>query len=651
MERRKLIGCIINCPENIYQSRILDGLMSRCEAYDYDLAVFSPLVNTAHANKEYLKTEFNLLDLINYEHLDAVVVASLPLIAMGDTSIYDAVAEHIKKHCTKPVVSLDMPLGEHTTVYTDDITPFCEITRHIFDVHKCKNVYFLAGRQVDGVADRRLEGFRKECDAHGITVDDDKVFYGDFWYTSGAALADRILSGELETPDAVICANDHMAIGLAKRLNDSGISVPEQVIVTGYDATQEAMINELCITTYEPNNRGMAEEAIDRIRLMIEPGKELIPTRYNVADGLCIGLSCGCKIDHKNLMRSLTRSLYRYNRNYADDSIKNNEDICSLMDSYMLEVLTESRSPEECLGNIAAQTYLIKPYDKFYLCLRRNWLDVEYNSIKGFPNEMRVNAMAVSDERKAVENIESFHCNDDRQRFQTSIMLPALYEQHDVPRCFYFIPVHFMKNTFGYAVLEADTKMRVKPTNVLRNWVRTVNNALEMTRVNNMLVDVSELDKLTGLKNRRGMDNGLKEILRRARKTDYFYCIVFDIDGLKHINDNFGHNEGDYAIKSIASAVARVTDENEVSVRAGGDEFYLLGVNAGATDKTMIDKVSAYRNLLDDINYTAKKPYRISASAGFCIKQLAQVTDINELINAADRYMYVCKAESKRRKR
>lgn len=646
-----MIGCIINCPESIYQSRVLDGLMSRCETYGYDLAVFSPLVNATHSNKEYLKAEFNLFELINFQHLDAVVVVSLPMNAMGDTYTYDVVAQHIKNRCTKPVVCLDMPIDDHTAVYTDDTTSFCEITRHIFDVHKCKNVYFLAGAQIEGVADMRLDGFRKECAAHGITVDEDKVFYGDFWYTSGAALADRIISGELEIPDAVICASDHMAMGLAKRLNDGGITVPEQVLVTGYGATQEAMFNELCITTYEPNSRGMAEEAIDRIRLILEPDKDVASTHSDTTDGLCIGLSCGCDMDYKHMMRSFNRALYRTNRDYSDDSINNNEDISCLMDSYMLEVLTESRSPEECLGNVAGQTYLLKPYDKFYLCLRKNWLDVEYTNIKGFPSEMRVNVLAVSDERKAVENAESFHCNDDRQRFKTSLMLPALYEQQDVPRCFYFLPVHFMKNTFGYAVLQADTKMRVKPTNVLRNWIRNVNNALEMTRVNNMLVDFSELDKLTGLKNRRGMDNGLKELLRRARKTDYFYCIVFDIDGLKLINDNYGHNEGDYAIKSIASAVARVTDENEVSVRAGGDEFYLLGISAGATDKTMIDKVSVYRTLLDDINYTAKKPYRISASAGFCIKQLAQVTDINELINAADRYMYVCKAEAKRRKR
>lgn len=67
MKKRKLIGCILNCPENIYQSRILDGLMARCEKYDYDLAVFSPLVNGTHFYKDYLYAEFNILELINFD--------------------------------------------------------------------------------------------------------------------------------------------------------------------------------------------------------------------------------------------------------------------------------------------------------------------------------------------------------------------------------------------------------------------------------------------------------------------------------------------------------------------------------------------------------------------------------------------------------
>ena len=652
MKKRKLIGCILNCPENIYQSRILDGLMARCEKYDYDLAVFSPLVNGTHFYKDYLYAEFNILELINFDLLDAVVVVSLPFIAMGDTSIFDHVYEILKSRCNKPVICLDMPMGDYETVYTDDTTSFSMITRHVLDVHKCKNVYFLAGSQNEGVEDKRLKGFLEECERHNIKIDDSKIFMGDFWYTSGTALADRIVSGKLEMPDAVICASDHMALGLANRLVKCGISVPEQVIVTGYDATQEALLNEINITTFAPDNAGMAAQAIDRIRMILQPEKDVYISDDDISDNLVIGLSCGCKVDYRLLISSLSGSLYKANRDYDNDNIRDGEDLYHLMESYMLEALTEAKSPEECLREINVQTYLIRPFDHFYLCLRRNWLDTETPLYVGYPETMRTNVVSIPPERHNDEGAVFYHCDDDRAAFNTKLMHPALYEEYEKSQVFYFFPVHFQKNTLGYAVMQGSADTRLKPTNVLRNWMRNVNNALEMTRVNNRLVDFSEIDKLTGLKNRRGMENSLKELFASANENSYCYAIVFDLDGLKNINDNHGHSEGDYAIKSIASAVAKVTDsKHEVAVRAGGDEFYLIGIDEHITEKTLIAKVSAYRAIIDEFNSASNKPYQMSASVGFSLRSLITFDDIDKAVVSADKHMYLCKAESKRNRR
>ncbi len=652
MKKRKLVGCILNCPENIYQSRVLDGLMERCEKYGYDLVVFSPLVNCTHFYKDYLFAEFNILELINFDLLDAVVVVSLPLIAMGDWSLFNNVQELLKNRCHKPVICLDMPMCDYETVYTDDVTPFGMITRHIFDVHNCKNVYFLAGEPKDGVEDKRLKGFLDECERRRINVDSSRIFYGDYWYSSGAALADRIISGELEIPDAVICASDHMALGFVSRLDEGGIKVPEQVIVTGYDATQEAMVSRLSVTTFAPDNAKMAAEAIDRIRTILEPEKSVIASDNDISDNLVIGLSCGCKVDYKQILASMSTMLYKPNRDYGSSDIKYNEDLYHLMESYMLEALTECKSPEECLGKINSQTYLIYPFDHFYLCLRRNWLDTETPLYTGYPETIRTNVISIPHELHGNEGVVFYHCDDDRAAFNTKLMHPALFEDNEKPQTFYFFPVHFQKNTLGYAMLQADMDKRVKPTNVTRNWMRNVNNALEMTRVNNRLVDFSEVDKLTGLKNRRGMENALKELLSSANENSYCYAIVFDLDGLKHINDNYGHSEGDYAIKSIAAAVAKVTDsDHEVAVRAGGDEFYLVGINEHITEKTLISKVSTYRSIVEEFNDASNKPYQIAASVGFSLRTLVTVDDIEKAIDMADKHMYLCKAESRRNRR
>ncbi len=650
MEKRKLIGCIINCPENFYQQRILDGLLARCELYGYDLATFCPLVNSVHFYKDFLRAEFNILELMNFELLDAVVVVSLPLVGMGDKSAFDQVSDLLKRRCKKPVICLDLPMADYETIYTDDATSFSAITSHVLDVHGCKNIYFLAGFQSDGIVDQRLKGFKDEMARRGLPVDENKIFFGDFWYTSGTALANRIISGELEMPDAVICGSDHMAIGLTNALVAAGISVPDQVIVTGYDATQEAIVNEVSVTSYTPDNKGMAEKAVDRIREILEPDKPLAVTKHNPAEGMFIGLSCGCPVDHKHLIHTLSRSLYKLNRDFGDETIHDNEDLYRLTESYMLEALTETKSPEECLGSIGSQTYLIRPFDSFFLCLRENWLDTDTVLTDGYPATVRTNIRYAMIDGQHV-NPENYHCDDDRERFDTKLMLHELHRYHNKPYVYYFLPVHFQNNTLGFAVLQCEAARGVKPTGVLRNWMRNVYNALQMTRVNHRLQDFSEIDKMTGLKNRRGMENGLKELFQNANKSDLFYAVVFDLDGLKYINDNYGHTEGDFAITSVASAVAKVTESREISIRAGGDEFYLIGVGAYCTEKTLIDKISNYRRIIGDINRSANKPYEIAASVGFSMKRISELTDINEVICEADKYMYLCKQESKRRRR
>ncbi len=650
MKQRKLIACIMNCPENVYQQRLTDGLQARCELYGYDLAIFSPLVNSVHFYKDFLHAEFNLLELINFELFDAVVVVSLPLVGMGDATAFVRVRELLKSRCKKPVVCLDLPMDDHSTVYTDDTVALSAITAHILDVHKCEKIYFLAGAQTEGVVDGRLLGFKNELERRGLPIEEAHIFYGDFWYTSGTELAERILSGELEKPDAVICASDHMALGLMNRLIRGGISVPDEIIITGFDATQEALINEVSLTSYTPDNRSMAEEAIDRIRAIIEPDKPIAPLNKASADGIFIGMSCGCHVDYRTLIRRLGDSLYKVNRDFDRENVLENEDLYSLMESYMMEALTECKSPEECLGNIYAQTYLIKPFDHFYLCLRENWLDTDSVQRNGYPARMRVNIHAIPPEA-VCEGAEYFHCDDDRCAFPSELMFPEMLKDHQKPCLYHFIPVHFQENTLGYAVLQCELSKRVKVTGVLRNWMRNINNALQMARVNHRLMDDSEIDSLTGLKNRRGMEHILKGLLSEASRNDYCYAIVLDLDGLKHINDNYGHTEGDFAITSVANAVARITESNEVSIRAGGDEFFLLGVSAHCTEKTLIDKVSKYREFIAEINRASNKPYEVSASVGFSFKKLSEIKTVDDIIREADKYMYLCKSENKKHRR
>ena len=326
--------------------------------------------------------ETNVFELITFELLDGVILA--PVTFAGDLSIIDNnILVRLQNECSKPVVSVDMPLGDYPVVYTDDRSDFSSITAHVIDVHGCRKIYFLSGTEGFAVSEQRLAGFKDMMEKRDIPLDDSMIFNGDFWYSGGEALADRIVSGELPMPEAVICASDHMAIGLANRLVKGGIKVPEQVIVTGYDGTYEAVINDITITTCIPDNGTAAAEAVNVLRRRIEPDKEVIPVSHHRDRGLRLCSSCGCPENMAYIKERLNDSLIRTNRNYGENGAADDVDINTLLESYMFENFAGSADVDDCLDKILWSDYLIRPYYRFYLCLKEEWRSEEEQYVKG----------------------------------------------------------------------------------------------------------------------------------------------------------------------------------------------------------------------------------------------------------------------------
>ena len=517
MGKRKLIGLILPSPEEAYQHRIMKGIFEQCKKYDYDVAVFSTLVPVSHTFQDYLKGESTIYDLMNLDELDGIIVGTLSVCKDELTWLRDELLDKLKDY-TKPVVSIDLPFGDYETVYTDDSSAFSRITEHILDIHHCKNIYFLTGMKGYDVSEERLSGFMKEMERRGLPVSEEQIFYGNFWYDGGEILADKIADNEVPMPDAVICASDHMAIGVANRLEKRGIKVPEQIIVTGFDATAEAAINDLTITTYRPDIDIAAMKAVNKIRAEIEPGAHIEDVFKNAQSGLRICASCGCQENVAYVKHRLSDSLYNVHQNYGDDTIWSRIGISRLLESYMYEDLTKSIAPEECLKKIYHSSYLVKPFSHYYLCLREDWLDIEEGTEERYPERMKIVISATAHDDMNDILKEDYATNTSEVIFDTKKMLPQIHEEREEACVFYFAPVHFIADSLGYLVVQCPLEQEHKINHVFRNWVRYINNALKMISVQNKLRVFSERDAMTGLYNRRGMRAHLENMCKNAKK-------------------------------------------------------------------------------------------------------------------------------------
>lgn len=636
MKKRKIIGLLTSIPETVYGERTIEGVMCQCKKYDYDIAVFSSLVHVSGESTRYKDGELNIYELACYDMLDGVIVDAIPMTENNDYTLVNHICERLEKECKVPVAVLNLPVGKFDTVKNDDSAIFREITEHILDVHNFRDIYFLTGYKGDVIAEGRLRVFKEVMSERGLEVPEENIFYGDFWYSAGYDLADRIAAGEVHKPQAVICASDHMALGVVNRLTERGIKVPEEIVVTGFEAVQEALLNDISITTFESNASKTAADAVDMIRKQIDPDGEIMPYASSIKH-IHSGMSCGCVPDAFHSYKPFKNFFYYLNHDFGNSDPFANVDIGLLMEGYVSEALMGTETPAECLKEIFMKTYLMRPYTEFYLCLKEDWLDIDNDIYSGYPDRMKLVV------HTAMKEDSGFYENEKSVVFDTKLMLPRLYEEREEPMVFYFNAVHFQNKVLGYAVL-GKTHHESKIGIVYRNWLRFVSSSLEMSRAKNRLLKLSVHDEMTGAYNRRGMQMKLDEMLSYARKGDMFFAAVVDMDGLKYINDNFGHEEGDIGIKLVCQAANAMTSQGEINVRAGGDEFYVIG--AGSYDEEKLKhKEEIFNNFIETKGRALNKPYVFSASIGFAMMEYNDDFSVEELISAADVNMYRHKVE------
>ncbi len=641
MAARKNICFITITPDTMHPLRLCEGIFTQCEKYGYNVAEFASMVIMNNFFTNFERGERNIYELIDFTKFDGVIVDTVNLIRDNTMELIENIYKKAKE-ANVPVVCVNSPYKDLDTVTCNNDILMRELCRHAIEKHGCKEICLLTGFKGNYEAEQRLSVMIDEINKHGLSVKEEHIIYGDFWYQSGIQLAQDIKNGVISKPDAVIASSDHMALGFIDEYIKLGGKIPDDICVLGFEANKEAALADVSLTSIESAFASCGAAAVDHLRRIIDPGKEILPFEKNINDMLHIGESCGCPPDIKRTKRSIQTLIYHRNRYYTEEVFKDNIDIGLLMESYIPEQLAASTDPEDCLVNILKAAYIIMPFDCFSLCLRDDWLDTKKDKTIGYPDKMR---MVV---RRSNIDDNSFAGTDKSVLFDTADMIPQMYEESDEPHAFYFSPIHFSEKSLGYAVLQRKLCDHSKYNLVYSNWLRFINNALEMTRTKERFVILSRQDKMTGLLNRRGMYEKLDELLSRLDDEHEIYVGVIDMDGLKYINDTFGHSEGDYGIKRVGEAALGITQEGDICARAGGDEFYIAGLrDKGSFDGDELTK--RFCDKLSELTADDGKPFTVSASIG-CTLGSGDV-DFEELISEADENMYRFKIARKKHRR
>lgn len=557
---------------------------------------------------------FNLMD---YSVIDAVVIYD---IKFKVEAFRDKIADAAERHGV-PVIHL-RNLEHGLNASFDFKEGFAQIVRHVIDFHGVKNVHFMAGVKGNPVSEHRIKVTKETMAAYGLELRDEDISYGDFW-SGPAEEATNKLIDEGRVPEAFICANDSMAICVCSVLKKHGYRVPEDVLVTGFDGIEEIKYSTPCITSVKCSLADLGAE-VGRIIPEVLSGK-LTEGSFRVLPKLMLAGSCGCEECSRTDAADYLTTMYNNHYVFRDNEHKL---FVSSVQIQMAETLEEASKAvdsdinyntfvlltEDCIDETISPR-VNRNADSFgeQMCLFYDASAIYAGSTEPIPRMFRT--------KDIIPNIE-WHLND---------MYPLIFSAInllDVPIgyvCFHYFSIEL----YGYMKIP----QRIDSLSSAISGLRFMRHQRYLT---SQIEQLYKCDSLTKLNNRNAFNKEYEQLISSLGKNEYISVILADLDNLKGINDNFGHDEGDNAICVVADALRHIFEDNAVCCRFGGDE--MIAVTKHRVDEKTVK--SSFEEYFAEYNRTSQKPYRVGASVGVYTVEGSDRFDFEELFKEADKKMY-----------
>ena len=208
-------------------------------------------------------------------------------------------------------------------------------------------------------------------------------------------------------------------------------------------------------------------------------------------------------------------------------------------------------------------------------------------------------------------------------------------------------PLRIGSSDFGQLVLASDSfeSEQVEAAASLANQVVV---ALENARLHRLVEHQALVDSLTGLANRRSLEDTLRSELARAARFSDEVCVVFsDLDYFKRVNDRYGHAAGDEVLKAFAIALRETVRESDVAGRWGGEEFALVLTGTDAAGGARLAERA--RATIESRVVRLPDGEDVSVTASFGVASFPECQALGELLAAADSALYQAKREGRNR--
>ncbi len=561
------------------------------------------------------KSEYRIFDLPDLSSFDGAIV-------LGNQVILRQVRDDLVRKIDAagiPAVSIGCPLPGCVLVSHDNRAAQKAIADHVIREHNARRLVYLTGNLENNCPEgqARLDGFLDACRENGIPSENIQVLEKTWRTTDGAEVAAQWIEEELPLPEAFVCANDEMALGLMEALQENKIRVPEDVIVTGYDNLESAQLSCPRLSSVFCDYRRLNYRAMETLIDMID--EKHVPSVVHGGFEIVASASCGCPDTARpDAVRDRYFRQTRFLRSFY------------LLQGQLAEELFEANNLKDLTAAVLRNRAIFGCHDIF-LCINDYYFD-NYEKAEWTQDSESYGAEMVLAGRSYI-------------RFPTRQLLPEPYLSRE--RFLIFYPLHYNTYSIGYIAMDGlseAAKMNLHESifNFLEIAIENIRKKELLRRFNEMLDNLSVHDGLTQLYNRFGLERYGEETFNRMIKKYGSAQVLFtDMDEMKQINDTWGHEAGDAALQAVARILRENCGEEAFIMRYGGDEFVMIAVG---TDTGLKERILASA---EKWNESSGMPFRLGMSIGCVHAAKKTKRSLEECIKEADSQMYKIKTERK----
>ena len=645
-EKRKRIALMVDYLTSEYTEELLEGVSRCCKDNDVDLLnlVCGELkYNRSGTSYQYVA----ITSLIQENSVDGVIFTSGT--QMHNVSV-DFFVQYAKNFNVPHIANISTALPGIPSIVSDSSKAFSNLLDYLIQSQKCKKILLMGVNSISSEVEERTRLFFEAIEKYGISKDSVTVLKGKFDYASAKKqLKEYYAEVNSFDFDTIISLNDDMAFACIDFCIEIGLRVPEDVIVSGFDGLPRASFSTLPLTTI---SQRISEQGYQAAQLVIDQmnGKKVPMVKKIQASVVLRASTERIKYDEKHDDQSdfIYKDLCKYSvyewftkRNQIYDATKfytDNEQNISLaqLKKVLIRDLPKFDINSMCIVIYDSPIEKSKPFDTFELPSKASVL-AAYDKRSQFVLDIYDDTVYFNPQIEIVPKQMDYVIQGDMvciSLYKGTIQYGyMIFSKGNIDMTVYDILAKTISSlvvsVFSYkVVLDEQEKMRAR-------WIKT---------------DImASTDQLTGIKNRRYFfDIGTTTMIFAETLHHEGLVIFCDMDGLKKINDTYGHDAGDNAVINEARILVKNFRSNDVVARIAGDEFAIIcnGISFGDFDriKNNIEKDCELWAIENNV------PYKLSITMG-AVKYPSETVgyDLSKLLSLADKELYELKRKKKRR--